>query len=302
MNNDQLQINNHRMEAIVERAHDGIISVNPEGEITFINLAACSMFGYTAEEASQLTLDALIPAKYRANHHHYVDDFRASQSLSRTMHGRSSVKGIRRDETIFPLEISISKIIVDAKMEMVAVIRDVSDRSSFIEELREAATVDHLTGLANRRAFNEELVRHIALTNRYGRQLSLIIGDLDFFKGVNDKYGHASGDEVLKGFASAVKEEIRDTDLAARWGGEEFALLLPETDLAGAVVLAEKLRERCASYRFQFQGEDVQVTCSFGVVEMYYEKDDIVSLFDRADKLLYHAKQSGRNCVASQNQ
>ena len=299
MNQTNLAIHGQRLDAIVESAPDGILSVNADGHITFINSAACKMFGYTSEEAHNLPLAAFIPSKYRDTHHHHLDEFRLSQSRGRTMHARSAVKGVKSDNTIFPVEISISKINVNGNMEMVAVIRDVTDRSKFIEELREAATVDALTGLVNRRVFNEELERQIAVAKRYGRSLSLIVADLDFFKGVNDKYGHSNGDEVLRRVADSIKIEIRDTDLAARWGGEEFAFLLPETNLGGAQILAEKLRKRIGDNRFNFHGEEIQITCSFGVVEMDIRRDDIGSLFDNADKLLYQAKQSGRNCVAT---
>lgn len=299
MNKSELQKHRQRLDAIVETAYDGIISVDVNKRITFINTAACKMFGYTFEQASQMSLNSLIPAKHRLYHDHYFDDFRKSQELSRGMQARASVNGVRRDMTTVPLEISSSKIILDGEMEMVAVIRDVSGRAQLMQNLREAATLDHLTGLANKRVFNEELQAQIALCNRYGHHLSLILTDLDHFKKVNDRYGHASGDEVLKQIAYVLKETVRDSDIVARWGGEEFAILVPSTDLQGVVTLAEKLREKIAECRFTFNGKAVQISASFGVVKMGSSTNDIISLFEEADKLLYQAKKAGRNCVKS---
>ena len=297
MKYNQLETYSQRLDAIVENAHDGIIAINGNKHLTFMNTAARKMFGYSAEQAERLQLNQLIPESTRAFHDDYVHGFRHSQERARSMHTRTSVMGLRQDGSEFPLEISISKIVVQGKMEMVAVMRDISDRSKMMQELKEAATLDHLTKLANKRLFNEEMARQIALTKRYERELSLVLADLDHFKVVNDEYGHASGDQVLIEVADIIRKHLRDSDLAARWGGEEFALLLPETDQNGARVLAEKLRTKIQDHTFELQGQKARVTCSFGVFSLNESHQNAESLFEHADKNLYQAKNEGRNCV-----
>ena len=297
MKESDFPVYSQRLDAIVESAHDGIIAININRQITFMNMAACKMFGYDSDHQRPRDLDALIPAKFRHRHDVYVEEFRVSQSLSRSMQSRLTVEGLRRDSTVFPLEISISKIAVAGSVEMVAVVRDVSDRSKLMQELTKAASLDHLTGLANKRVFNEELARQVSTANRYQRSLCLIVCDLDHFKRVNDNYGHSSGDQVLKKVAQAISESIRDVDVAARWGGEEFAILLPETKLDGAVTQAERIKDTIQACTFWFDDTEVRVSASFGVVEMSNKEQNVGDLFDHADKLLYRAKRAGRNCV-----
>ena len=299
MKESDFHVYSQRLDAIVESAHDGIIAINVERQITFMNMAACKMFGYDSDQQMPRNLDALIPTKFRHRHDDYVEEFRLSQSLSRSMQARLTVEGLRRDNTVFPLEISISKIAVTGSVEMVAVVRDVSDRSKLMQELTEAASLDHLTGLANKRVFNEELARQVSTANRYQRSLCLIVCDLDHFKRVNDNYGHSSGDQVLKKVAQAISHSSRDVDLAARWGGEEFAILLPETKLDGAITQAERIKDTIQACTFRFNDAEVRVSASFGVVEMSDKEQNVVDLFDLADKLLYRAKRAGRNCVVA---
>lgn len=157
------------------------------------------------------------------------------------------------------------------------------------------ARVDSLTGALNRTAFEEILNREIKKAERYGGDLSLILFDIDNFKQINDTYGHLFGDQVLKRVASIVSENIRETDIFARWGGEEFMILLPNTGISKAVAVAEKLRRMIEAYRF---GEDLTVTVSFGVVS-FTNGDDSVRLILKADKALYRAKEKGKNRVES---
>jgi len=162
-------------------------------------------------------------------------------------------------------------------------------------ELKILSETDSLTGIYNRAKFDNELARWIQHKERYGVSLSLIIMDFDFFKLVNDKYGHLAGDKVLKDGVSVVKNRLRNTDIFARFGGEEFIMLLPETDCENAVIIAERIRTAFESNDFHI-GE--VVTCSFGVVEIS-EGESMRSAVNRADELLYVAKRNGRNKVES---
>jgi diguanylate cyclase (GGDEF)-like protein len=159
------------------------------------------------------------------------------------------------------------------------------------------ASTDGLTELANRREFEEALANEISRAERFGHSLALILADLDNFKQVNDRFGHQAGDEVLRAFADILRETVRDIDVAARYGGEEFAILLPQTDVAGAERLAERLREAVEMRPMaQAQSSPVVVTSSFGVAA-FPEAQTAAGLFGAADEALYRAKRAGKNCV-----
>ena len=132
---------------------------------------------------------------------------------------------------------------------------------------------------------------------RYGNTFSLIVFDIDHFKAINDKHGHAGGDRILRAIAHLLNDHKRSSDFLARFGGEEFVLLLPETTLESAQRLAEKTRERVNASNFRFQKEKVRVTLSAGVGELHPGRDTAEALFERVDAALYLAKQEGRNRV-----
>jgi diguanylate cyclase (GGDEF)-like protein len=159
------------------------------------------------------------------------------------------------------------------------------------------ALVDGLTGIANRRQCEEGLLMEIARADRLGTPLTLVLADLDDFKRVNDEHGHATGDDVLREFAAVLRQTVRDSDLAGRWGGEEFLLLLPGTDSEGGAHLADRVRT--ALQERSFLGRDgsvVTVTCSFGVAHHQLGGDER-ELFASADRALYRAKSEGKNRV-----
>ncbi len=165
------------------------------------------------------------------------------------------------------------------------------------EKLKLIAATDKLTGLFNRNKFYELAELEIERSKRYDRPLSLLIFDIDHFKTINDRYGHNVGDYVLKTMADIIRKNIRKHDFIFRWGGEEFIILAPETNLEGAVNFAEKLRERVEEFQFK----DVEkVTISIGVATYDQERDkDIDSLINRADEALYRSKSRGRNMVTA---
>lgn len=161
------------------------------------------------------------------------------------------------------------------------------------------ARVDGLTGLANRRAAEDHLAAELSRIQRFGGPLSIVIADLDDFKVVNDRFGHPAGDLVLREFARTLEEGVRDVDLASRWGGEEFVLLLPGTDSAGAVHVAERIRVALANRLIlSAEGEPIDVTASFGVAG-YPESESAQDLLAAADSALYAAKRGGKNRVST---
>ncbi len=165
------------------------------------------------------------------------------------------------------------------------------------EEIYRLMTVDGLTQVYNRRYFNEALEREFNRSKRYERALSLIMFDIDFFKRVNDTFGHLAGDNLLRQIASAVKPRLRREDILARTGGEEFAVILPEIKLAGARTTAEKIRGIVAGVSFKHDNQIVKCTISLGVAEMMAEETISETLYKAADERLYEAKGAGRNRV-----
>jgi diguanylate cyclase (GGDEF)-like protein len=165
--------------------------------------------------------------------------------------------------------------------------------------LYELANTDSLTHLANRRNIFENLSTYIAIANRYNKNFCLCIFDIDDFKSINDNYGHNSGDDVLKDLAKTSSALMRNADKIARIGGEEFLILLSDTDINGAVSLCERLRLVIAARTLKFGKNQIKYTCSFGVTAYIKGKDSTDSIFMRADKHLYRAKNKGKNIVIS---
>jgi diguanylate cyclase (GGDEF)-like protein len=159
------------------------------------------------------------------------------------------------------------------------------------DSLEEVVNKDSLTGIFNRRYFSEFLHNEIIRSERYKRTFSLIMLDIDFFKSINDNYGHDVGDIILQELAGIVNKSIRKSDLFARVGGEEFAVVAVETSLDSAILLAEKIRLNVEQNVFS---RDLKITISLGISQ-YSDKDDTNTIFKRADNALYKAKGNGRN-------
>jgi len=167
------------------------------------------------------------------------------------------------------------------------------------EQLEQLTRQDGLTGLANRRGLDELLDREVGRCNRYSRPMSVVMVDLDHFKEINDTHGHQAGDHVLREVAKIIRRSVRVQDLVARYGGEELAVLMPETPMEQAAVVAERLRVAVAGAIFGWRGKEIRITASFGVVGTptmpAQEPAELVRLADRA---LYRAKAQGRNRVS----
>jgi len=170
-----------------------------------------------------------------------------------------------------------------------------------IEEERSKAYTDALTKIPNRMSFDERISQEFQRWQRYNNKLSLCLIDIDKFKNVNDTYGHKAGDIVLKTVVQKCISKVRGSDFFCRYGGEEFALILPETNLSTAITVAESLRESIERCPFQYGDKTVPITISCGLAE-FKGKDNLDTIFKRADKALYKAKDSGRNCCISEDQ
>lgn len=173
--------------------------------------------------------------------------------------------------------------------------------SQALERISHLATHDELTGLVNRRHMTELIAVERQRCERAGRPLVLAILDLDHFKSINDSEGHAAGDQVLQAFARTVQATVRNTDMLARWGGEEFVLMLYDSDAASALGLLERVRAKVQAMELPFDGRSVRVTVSMGVA-LSRPGEPLERLLERADVALYEAKSQGRNRVVLQDE
>lgn len=170
------------------------------------------------------------------------------------------------------------------------------------DDAMQRAVTDGLTGLINHAHFKELLGLEVGRSKRYGNHLTLLLLDIDFFKKINDTYGHLIGDVVIRRVAQALKGRVRDCDQVARYGGEEFAIVLPQTDLPGAYIVAERIRQHVRDMRFHNEEQQPipAVTVSIGVAQLR-KTDTLLTLVERADHALYAAKRGGRNAVCCED-
>ena len=293
MAENALRESEERMRTITQMAADAIVMIDATGAVSFWNPAAEKLFEYSTEEALGMDLHKIIVPR-----RHY-DDFRKGFAVfAKTGEGAVVDKTLemtarRQDGTEFPVEISISGIRTKEEWHAVGIIRDITERKQAEERLREFAEKDSLTGLLNRRKFYEVLEQERERAARYARSLSLIMFDVDRFKAVNDTYGHAAGDKVLKKIASLVTDHIRKADIIGRIGGEEFAVLATETAAGSALALAEKIR-----YAVEMTAHDHVGTITVSIGVSTYDNGLTLDEFvRRADEALYTAKNNGRNRV-----
>lgn len=172
-------------------------------------------------------------------------------------------------------------------------IEDITERKQLENKFERLATIDELTQVFNRTKFQEVIKIELERAKRYNHPLSMLMFDIDHFKAINDTYGHSVGDYVLQTLAQIAKENLREIDYLVRWGGEEFIIIAPETDLGRAKALAERIRTAIENYRFDQAGK---ITISFGVTE-FKENDTEDTFIRRADDAMYKAKEKGRNRV-----
>ena len=281
------------LRSITNAAQDAVMMIDQHGLVTYWNPAAERIFGYSETEALGKNLhDLIVPERFLERAHAGFSQFARSGSGPRIGH-TTTLQTKHKNGQEFPVDISLSAIQLRGQWSAVGIARDATERVKTEGRLKQLATTDTLTGICNRRHFDEVLEHEINRAARHSSPLSLILFDVDHFKRVNDTFGHQTGDQVLAQLAGAVGGSIRTTDLFARWGGEEFIVLMPGSDINAAHLLAEKLRMVLEKQPFPDVG---RVTCSFGVAD-YTPRDNADGLMKKADRCLYQAKASGRNRV-----
>lgn len=284
---------------IVENAEDGIVVIDRSHNIVFFNASATKIFGYSRNEILGHNLNTLIPERFHLQHGMHVEDFGTGQTISRHMGQRSrQTYGLRKDGSEFLASISIIRLDISGEKFYVAMIRDISENKKTEEELLRLASTDPLTGAFNRREFTAIAEREALRASRYHHPLSILILDLDQFKRLNDTYGHAAGDKALQRFTTLCCNTLRNVDIFGRWGGEEFVALLPETDVEGAVIIAERLRKVVGDNMLVFNDQKIAFTVSIGVAQYKDGEVNIDAPLSRADQAVYDAKKAGRNRIS----
>ena len=185
----------------------------------------------------------------------------------------------------------------DDKTVILQCFQDISDIKKLENQLMELARTDFLTGLFNRMFFFDRAHQELARSLRYQRSLSVVVFDIDYFKRINDRFGHPAGDAVLRRISGICRDVFRQSDIIGRIGGEEFGVILVECDLQQAEIAAERFRQRVASEVFEYEKDVLRCTISLGIAARAENADDVDSLMKRADNEMYRAKNSGRNCV-----
>jgi len=322
------------LEVLVESAPVALLVSGPDGRICLVNRECEALFGYARDELIGQGIEILVPKESRERHaarrEGYVHDPRA-----RRMGIGRELFGCRRDGSLVPIEIALKPIESDRGRLVLAVIADISERKRLEADVRaanealeqrvrertaqlEAAGIererlladlreqraalerlsreDPLTGLSNRRDFNQRLETEIQRAQRMQAPLAVAMLDLDRFKNVNDRYGHTIGDAVLQAAAHLIRAECRAIDSVGRYGGEEFALALPGTELSAATVVCERIRIAFTLFDWSRVAPGLALTVSAGVAH-WTPGLDLTAVLARADVNLYEAKRRGRDRV-----
>jgi diguanylate cyclase len=298
---------------IVDRAHVGIFVVNQKREIVLWNQfmeihseqKAATVVGKNLFEAfpelPQKWLDRKIENLFILKNFSFTS-WEQRPYLFKFAHNRPVTGGVdcmRQDCTLMPVKDDSGEV-----QYVCFTLFDATDTSIYqskLEEttakLRELSIRDGLTQLFNRRHVEEALATEFNRARRYNNKLSVILTDIDFFKKVNDVHGHLAGDEVLRVVSQRLTDGLRGSDILGRYGGEEFLVVLPETDIQGAHVLAERLREAVQATPIEAEGQSLTINISLGISELRDATSTYEQLIAEADLSLYQSKDNGRNCT-----
>ncbi|MEV4605818.1 GGDEF domain-containing protein [Neorhizobium sp. LMR1-1-1.1] len=284
---------------IVFEIADGIIGIDDHGIIRLCNPATESIFGWQSGELLDKPLEVLLPERVHGFHQRLVAGFQSGNTEARYMGQRSAtIVGCRKDGTEINLGITILRTSAAGAPMMVAVIRDISDHVRYQNDLKRLAETDSLSGLLNRRAFRASVLQSVSAN--VTKLSSMAIFDLDGFKSVNDRFGHDAGDDVIVRFSEVLRTSIRATDVAGRWGGEEFVLFLPNLKANEAIAIVERIRANFTSVDFNWDGHlAANFTVSAGMAFAEPGFADFSDMIASADKALYDAKRGGRDKLVS---
>jgi diguanylate cyclase (GGDEF)-like protein/PAS domain S-box-containing protein len=288
---EQLRESEQNFRRLFESMQDVYYRTDAQGVVQHVGPGVRRVLGYEPHEIEGHTAEAYYPQSSDR------DAFKAAIAT----HGEVadfSGQMVRKDGRVIDISIS-SHALFDHNGEFAGIegiYRDVTQRKNLERELQRLATTDMLTGMTNRRAFLDLAERTYAQSRRKGTAMCLLMLDLDHFKSVNDRFGHLEGDRVLVVFTQAVRAQLRGSDTVGRLGGEEFCVLLPQTDTASAAEVATRILAGTRAMRLEtVAGEAFSITVSAGLATLLASDKSLHRLLDRADQSLYSAKRSGRD-------
>lgn len=297
---EQLEMQCLRETTILDAAPDGVLWVDDAGSILMANAALQSLTGYLPAEVIGRNVDMFLPPHLRARHGESIRRYFREPS-ARAM-GMLDLQLRRRDGAMTPVDISLGNFRDGERHYAIAYIRDLTERKAYEESLRHQATHDELTGLPNRWLFRYQLEQDIGRAARTGCSVAVIFVDLDYFKTINDSYGHPAGDALLNQVGGRIREILRENDMLARLGGDEFGIALCDLATpADALQVASSILARFQSV-FRIDGHDVYSGASLGLAFYPGDARDSDTLLRFADMAMYQAKQGGRGAYACYSQ
>ncbi len=290
---------------IVNNMADAVVVVDSQHNMIFCNESVQRIFGYYNNELIDENIKKLIPSGISYEDEDLVEKFTregipADFMSNNEKDGEDSdgqIQGVRKDGNKFSIEVDVMDASIGSTRYYAAIVRDVSENKNKEEELLKLASTDPLTGAFNRREFKSLAEQEGIRSQRYNRPLAIMMLDIDHFKDLNDTYGHAAGDVGLQTFTAACTSALRNMDILGRWGGEEFVVLLPETEIEGAIVIAERLRQVVEESSFVSGPNKISFTVSIGVAQYKSDETTVDTPLARADEAIYNAKKQGRNRV-----
>jgi diguanylate cyclase (GGDEF)-like protein/PAS domain S-box-containing protein len=285
-----------RFRSVVESANDAIILMDGRGQIISWNRAAQTIFGYSEDEILHRFVSVLFPASYSIHLSQNGDcDPLISSGLLHPGSFTTELNGLKKDGAEFPLEISLSSWETAEGCFYSGIVRDVTERKSLEDQLTHQALHDPLTKLANRVLFRDRVEHALVRAKRKNARVAVLFLDLDNFKSVNDSLGHAAGDELLVSVTERLQACLRSSDTPARFGGDEFAVLVEEIDhTEGAVFIAERIRSVLAA-PFSISGKDIFVGISIGIATTVTAEESPEELLRNADVAMYMSKSKGKD-------
>jgi diguanylate cyclase (GGDEF)-like protein/PAS domain S-box-containing protein len=297
--NRSLSASEAKFRRVVEQSLVGIATIE-DGQFTYSNAKFDEIFGYGANEVRDLSpIDVVAES----------DRDLVAEAIRKRLGGEVDevayfFQGLRKDGALVDIECHGSAMDLLGRRVLVTVVSDITERTcaerkvrALQEQLQDQANHDALTGLCNRRYLEESLARELACATRMHDPVSIILGDLDKFKSVNDRYGHLAGDEVLRSIGELMTRQTRGTDITCRYGGEEFLVVLPGMAQETAIGRAELLRREIAVARVRYHTTEIALTASFGIATFPRHGTTVDELIAAADDAMYAAKAAGRNRV-----
>lgn len=290
----QLLASEERYRALVDGSIQGIL-VHKNFKPLFCNLAYAQMLGF-ADEHALMAQNSLLPF-IASNHHLQAHKDNHKLLIGEKPSIKREAQSIRSDGSTVWLSLLSRPILWDGEQVVQVTAMDITEQQLLRQRLEHRANYDGLTNLLNRRAVMELLEKQFSHDRMYANSLCCVLIDFDNFKSINDQYGHHIGDEVLKLFAVSCKKSIRKSDFIGRWGGEEFVLVLPNTEIRQAVITAERICENVSKLRVKAENTSVGFSVSMGVSYLSFDIASVEQLLSAADKALYQAKYLGKNRV-----